>query len=272
MNKIETTQEDKKLFREIFWYSFLLESSYNYERQQGLGFAVGMWPAIKRFYHTKEDRADALVRHMQIFNTTPHVVSAITGVATALEKEASQNPDFDKNTINSIKISLMGPFAGIGDSFFWGTIRIIATAIALPLSQQGNILGPILFLIAFNIPHMIVRYLGGVFGYKFGTNLMDSASESGIFAKITKAATIVGLMVIGGMSAQMVKLQTVVSFSFNETEFLLQQYIDQIFPLLLPLLYTLFMFYLLKNKKKSSMFLLLVTIAFGIIGSYIGLL
>ncbi|WVV21743.1 PTS system mannose/fructose/sorbose family transporter subunit IID [Erysipelothrix piscisicarius] len=75
---------------------------------------------------------------MQIFNTTPHVVSAITGVATALEKEASQNPDFDKNTINSIKISLMGPFAGIGDSFFWGTIRIIATAIALPLSQQGK--------------------------------------------------------------------------------------------------------------------------------------
>ena len=270
--KVITTKEDKKFLREIFWYSFLLENSYNYERQQALGYAVGMWPAIRRFYHTKEDRADALVRHMQIFNTTPHVVSAITGVASALEKEPSENKEFDKSTINSIKVSLMGPFAGIGDSFFWGTIRIIATAIALPLSQQGSILGPILFLIAFNVPHMIVRYLGGKFGYRFGTSIMDSASESGLFGKITKGATIVGLMVIGGMSAQMVKLQTILSFGFGETEFKLQAYIDQIFPLLLPLMYTLLMFHLLKNKKKSSMVLLLITIAFGIIGSYIGLL
>ena len=98
---------------------------YNYERQQGLGYAIAIWPAIKTFYHTKEEQAKALVRHMEIFNTTPHEVTAITGVNAALEKEASQNPDFDVNSINNIKVGLMGPFAGIGDSFFWGTFRII---------------------------------------------------------------------------------------------------------------------------------------------------
>lgn len=272
MSKQVQSKEDKKMIRELFWYSFLLENSYNYERQQALGYAVGMWPAIKRFYPNKEDQADALVRHMQIFNTTPHLVSAITGVSVALEKEASQQDDFDKSTINSIKVSLMGPLAGIGDSFFWGTIRIIASALALPLSAQGSILGPIMFLIAFNVPHILIRYFGLKFGYNFGTSILTSANESGVFAKITKSATIVGLMVIGAMSAQMVKLQTVVSFNFEETVFNLQDYIDQIFPLLLPLLYTLFMFWLLKKKNKSSTFLLLITIAIGIIGAYVGIL
>lgn len=265
-----TNKEDKKLINELFWSSFLLEHSYNYERQQALGFALGMWPAIKRFYKTKKEQSEALVRHMQIFNTTPHISSAISGITAALEKEASQNDEFDRDIINQVKVSLMGPFAGIGDSFFWGTIRIIATALALPLSQQGSILGPILFLIAFNVPHMIVRYYGTVYGYQFGTDLMENISESGIFKKISKAATIVGLMVIGAMSAQMVNLETTLSFNFEETTFAIQEYIDQIFPLLLPLLYTTWMFNLLKKGKKST-YLLLVTIIFGLGGALLGI-
>lgn len=169
------SKEDKKLVNELFWNSFFLENCYNYERQQGLGFAVAMWPAIKRFYKTKEDRAEALTRHMAIFNTTPHVVGAITGVAAALESEASQNPEFDKSIINNVKVGLMGPFAGIGDSFFQGTLRIIASGIGISLCQQGSILGPLLFLLIFNVPHIIIRYLLTLVGYRSGTSLVEGA-------------------------------------------------------------------------------------------------
>lgn len=271
MSKQKMSLEDKKMINGLFWNSFLLESAYNYERQQALGFSVGMWPAIKRFYKTKEEQAEALKRHMAIFNTTPHLVSLISGVTAALEKEASENKDFDKGMINNVKVGLMGPLAGIGDSFFWGTLRIIAAGIGLSLAQQGSIMGAVLFLLIFNVPHFIFRYYSTVLGYRFGAGLMSNSKNAGILKKISKGASIVGLMVIGGMSASMVVMKTPFTFTIRDTAFELQGYLDQIFPMLLPLLYTLAMFGLLKKGCKSTT-ILLITIGVGVIGSLLHLL
>lgn len=271
MRKEKMAKDEKKLIHELFWHSFILENCYNYERQQALGFAIGMWPAIKRFYHTKEEQSDALVRHMAIFNTTPHLVSAITGIAAVMEKEASINKAFDKNIINNVKVGLMGPLAGIGDSFFWGTLRIIASGIGISLAQQGSFLGAILFLLIFNVPHIIIRYYGTVFGYKSGINLMNNAKDSGVLQMLSKGATIVGLMVIGGMSASMVAMATPFSITIGKTAFKIQDYLNQIFPLLLPLLYTLAMFWLLKKGRKPTT-ILLITIIVGIVGVALGIL
>ena len=265
------TKDEKKLINELFWHSFILENCYNYERQQALGFAIGMWPAIKRFYNTKEQRAEALVRHMAIFNTTPHLVTTITSISAVMEKEASKNPEFDKNIINNVKVGLMGPLAGIGDSFFWGTLRIIASGIGISLATQGSILGAILFLLVFNIPHILIRYYTTIFGYISGTSLMTNAKDSGILQIISKGATIVGLMVIGGMSATMVSIKTPISITIGETIFKIQDYLDQIFPLLLPLSYTLFMFILLKKGYKATT-ILLITILVGVVGVWLGIL
>lgn len=269
MSKNILSKEDKKLVNELFWGSFLLEACYNYERQQALGFCVGMWPAIKRFYKTKEEQAAALTRHMAIYNTTPHVSGLIAGVSAAMEKEASSNPDFECAAINSVKVGLMGPMAGLGDSFFWGTFRVIAAGIGISLAQQGSPLAPIMFLLLFNIPHILVRYYGTKYGYMFGTNLMTNMKENQIIKTISKAATIVGLMVIGGMSASMVSMSTKLSVTLGETTFAIQSYLDQIFPLLLPFTYTLLMFGLLKKGLKST-HILLITILVGILGSVVG--
>ena len=271
MSKDKLSQEEKKLVKELFWHSFLLENCYNYERQQALGFAIGMWPAIKRFYQTKKQRSEALVRHMAIFNTTPHLVGIITGIVSAMEKEASNNPNFDKSMINNVKVGLMGPLAGIGDSFFWGTLRIIASGIGISLAKQGSFLGAILFLLIFNVPHILLRYYGTLFGYKSGASLMNNAKDSGMLQMLSKGATIVGLIVIGGMSADMVAMSTPFAITIGETAFEIQTYIDQIFPLLLPLLYTLAMFGLLKKGYKSTT-ILLITIAISIVGVWIGIL
>lgn len=262
----------KKDLMKTFWRSFTMEWAWNYERQMNLGYAYSMVPALKKIYgNNKEKLREAYKRHLEFYNVTPWLSTFPLGISIAMEEQNELDPEFDSSSINNIKVALMGPLSGIGDSFFWGTLRVIATALALPLAKEGNVLGPILFLVAFNVPHLILRYYSGVLGYELGTNLLTNISSSTIFNKISKAATIIGLMVIGAMSAQMVILQTPLEFHFGKTAFKLQTYIDQIFPLLLPLLYTLFIFWLLKSKKKSSTFVLLVTIVVGLVGSFIGI-
>ena len=68
------------------------------------------------------------------------------------KKKNVLDENFEVGTIDSIKTSLMGPLAGLGDSFFWGTLRLIATGVGTSLALQGNVLGPILFLLILTSP------------------------------------------------------------------------------------------------------------------------
>ena len=150
----------KRDLRKVFFRSFPMEWTWNYEKQQNLGYTYALIPIIEKLYKDKpEEKAAALQRHLEFFNTTPHMVTLILGISTAMEEENALDENFDTSSINSVKAGLMGPLAGIGDSFMWGTLRIIATGIGTSLAMNGNILGPILFFLLFNIPHVILRYI-----------------------------------------------------------------------------------------------------------------
>ena len=83
------------------------------------------------------------------------------GIVASMEEENAKNPDdFDTSTITSIKTALMGPLAGIGDSMFWGTLLVIGIGVGASLAKEGNILGPFLFLLIFNVPNFLLRYFG----------------------------------------------------------------------------------------------------------------
>ncbi len=41
----------------------------------------------------------------------------MVGISGAMEEENAKNKEFDANSINAVKSSLMGPVSGIGDSF-----------------------------------------------------------------------------------------------------------------------------------------------------------
>ena len=230
MSKQKMSAEDKKMVNGLFWNSFLLEASYNYERQQALGFSVGMWPAIKRFYKTKEGQAEALKRHMAIFNTTPHMVSVISGVTAAMEKEASENKDFDKDIINNVKVGLMGPLAGIGDSFFWGTLRIIAAGIGIGLCAEGNLLGVLIFVLLYGGSQVVARWYLLKIGYTMGTSFIDSIFSSGLMTSLTKSAAILGLSMVGAMVASMVNVKLAWTIQVGQTSVVVLDVVNSIMP------------------------------------------
>ncbi len=263
----------KKDLTRVFWRSFAMEWSWNYERQANLGYGFAMVPIIDKLYKDRpEEKAAALQRHLEFFNTTPHVSTLILGISSAMEEQNATQEDFDTSSINNVKVGLMGPLAGIGDSLFWGTLRIIATGIGTSLALQGNVLGPILFFLIFNIPHVILRYICMMGGYKFGAGFLSKLQQNGLMEKVTYGASIVGLMSIGAMIATMVAVNIPFTYESNGASIVIGDILNSIMPGLLPLLFTAFIYWLVTKKKMKTTWILMLIIAIGILGSLTGIL
>lgn len=265
-NELKITKKD---LSKVFWRSFQMEFSWNYERQMNLAYCYAMIPILKKLYKTKNEMANALRRHLEFFNTTPHIVTLILGINAAMEEENANDPNFDVSTIDNIKTSLMGPLAGIGDSFFWGTLRLIATGVGTSLAMQGNILGPILFILIFNIPHLLFRYFATSWGYKLGTGFLKKIQENGMMGSLTLGASVIGLMVVGGMTASMIDINIPLKIGTGENAVTVQSIFDDIVPQILSLGAFGVVFYLLKKEVKALTILLGLAI-FGIFGSWVG--
>ena len=272
--RVQESVMTKEVFKKTFWRTFPLQACFCYERMQNVGFAYQMVPALKKLYPDKEEASKALKRHLAIFNTTPCVVPFITGASIAMEekfKKARENgEECDEESINAVKTALMGPLAGIGDSFFWGTLRIIAAGIGARLAAQGSILGAVLFFLMYNIPQLFVRYQGLKLGYKSGVSFLENMSQGGVIALLTEVAKILGLVVVGSMCASMVALSTPLVISMDGADVVIQDIFNSILPNILPLGLT-FVIYKLLQKGIKTTTVLWGIILFGIAGSVVGI-
>lgn len=76
----------KNDLKKVFFRSFALEYSWNYERQQNMGYCYSMLPIIEKLYNKKEEQIEAVKRHMEFFNTTPYISTLVLGISTAWKK------------------------------------------------------------------------------------------------------------------------------------------------------------------------------------------
>lgn len=266
------SQKERGMLRKMFNRSWFLFSGFNMINYQGNGYGMSMMPAIKAFYKEgSEEETQALVRATQFFNCTYETAPFIMGLNAAMEKENAETEDFDTESINATKAALMGPLSAIGDSVFWGVVRTIAASIAIPLAADGNILGPILFLIIYHLPSILARYNLLRLGYTAGSRFLHSMNESGLLKAITYCISIVGMIMVGSMTAQFVGVTTPFTFTFSSGETLvLQDILDSIVKGLLPLCFT-FGFFALIRKKVKIMYLALGSMVFGVLMGLIGL-
>ncbi|HFJ9435371.1 PTS system mannose/fructose/sorbose family transporter subunit IID [Bacillus wiedmannii] len=300
--KIQLTKRDRLA---VAWRSTFIQGSWNYERMQNGGWAFSMIPAIKKLYKSKEDRKAALKRHLEFFNTHPYIASPILGVTLALEEERANGAEVDDVTIQGVKVGMMGPLAGVGDPVFWFTLRPMLGALGASLAMGGNILGPILFFLAWNLVRWGFMWYTQEFGYKAGSKITDDLS-GGLLQDITKGASILGMFVLAALVERWVsiKFKPVVSEvqldkgayvewdklpgngegirqSFEQVNSgmalsptkvtTLQDNLDQLIPGLAALLLTFFCMWLLK-KKVSPIVIILSLFVVGVVGHVIGLL
>ncbi|WP_051353709.1 PTS system mannose/fructose/sorbose family transporter subunit IID [Atopobium fossor] len=272
-----STQEitPRKRYSQFFWRSWAIQDSWNYERQMNLGFLYGIAPTIDRCYPDKNDpkqvekRKEAYKRHMAFYNCTPQTSAFVLGLSASMEEEYARNPeDFDPESIMAIKTSLMGPLSGIGDSFFQGTIRVIAFGLGASLAAQGSILGPIIAMLISILTSVPITWFAGKFGYEMGNSYLEKLQGSNIMAKVMYACGIVGLMAIGGMVATLIGVSTPITLPGGGTA--LQDILNGIIPQMLSLGVSMLMFYLIKKGVNTGWLLALCIVgglalsAFGI--------
>ena len=205
--KLTLSKADRQ---KVWWRSTFLQGSWNYERMQNLGWAYSLIPAIKKLYTKKEDQAAALERHLEFFNTHPYVAAPIIGVTLALEEEKAKGAAIDDAAIQGVKIGMMGPLAGIGDPVFWFTVRPILGALGASLALTGNIIGPLIFFLAWNAIRMAFLWYTQELGYKAGSEITKDMS-GGILQDITKGASILGMFIL----AVLVERWVSIKFVFN---------------------------------------------------------
>jgi fructoselysine/glucoselysine PTS system EIID component len=256
--------------RRVFWRSMLLEANFNFETMQNTGVAYALLPVLKKLYKTREAMAEALQRHLQLFNTSTYGCTLILGLAAAMEEQNSRDPEFNAESINAVKLGLMGPLAGVFDSLFWGTLKVIAAGVGTSLALKGNLSGAVLFILLFNVPHLILRYNLTFIGYKTGTKFLQQLSQNNVMDRLKDGAAILGLMVVGAMPATLMNIHTPLSFSSGDAGSL-QGILDQIVPAALPLGLTFLVYYFIKRGVKTTP-LLLGLLLLGFIGSIIHIL
>lgn len=200
--KIKLTKADR--FK-MFLRSYFLLSSFNYERMQNGGVAYTLIPAIKKLYSSKADRAAALKRHLEFFNTHPFMANPIFGVTLALEEERANGANVDDAAISGVKIGMMGPLAGAGDPLFWFTLRPIMLSLGASLAVSGNVAGPFVFFILWNIMAAAVKWYTQEFGYRACTAITDDLS-GGLLQKVTRGASMMGMFVIGSLIQRWVSI------------------------------------------------------------------
>lgn len=126
-------------------YNFMACNIFNYESQMGPAVAWAMTPVLRKIYKKDEEYKEALNNHFNYFNSTTVMSSMILGATLAIEEKDGIEA---KETVQSLKTSLMGPFAGVGDTLVWVLWPTIMGSISGYMAQQGNPLGAIIWFIA----------------------------------------------------------------------------------------------------------------------------
>ncbi|MBG8170308.1 PTS mannose/fructose/sorbose transporter family subunit IID [Enterococcus faecium] len=300
--KIKLSKKDRLA---VAWRSTFIQGSWNYERMQNGGWAFSMIPAIKKLYKTKEERSAALKRHLEFFNTHPYIASPILGVTFALEEERANGAPVDDVAIQGVKVGMMGPLAGVGDPVFWFTVRPMLGALGASLAMGGNILGPIIFFLGWNIIRWAFMWYTQEFGYKAGSKITDDLS-GGLLQDVTKGASILGMFVLAALVQRWVSIKflpVVSTVKLDKGAYIewdklpsggegiksafeqvnnglalspekvttLQDNLDQLIPGLAALGLTLLCMWLLK-KKVSPIVIILGLFVVGVVGHVIGLL
>ncbi len=251
---------DKKTLNKMVWRSLNLQGSFNYERMQAAGWLYGILPGLEKIHTDKDDLAASMQHNLEFFNTHPFLVTFVMGIVLSMEQQKA-----DIGTIRAVRVAAMGPLGGIGDAIFWFTLHPIAVGITAYMALDGSIIGPILYLLIFNIVQFAVRFFMMHWSYGLGSKAISALTSNA--KEFTRAASMLGVFVVGALTANMGGTTTALVIPNGESEIVIQSVLDGILPKLIPLTLTLVLYFLFKKKGWTPVKAIIALLILGIVGA-----
>ena len=276
MKQVSKSTLKKSFFNWFFWNG----CSQQAETMLGMAFGQSMAPVIEELYETKEDRVAGLKRHITLFNTESQVGSICNGIAIGMEEQLA-NGVGTPEAIQEAKVALIGPTSAIGDSLWVATIIPLLLTICLTIAGSlGSAawVGPVIYMIVYPLGTVLLSWFLFKTGYKAGLEGIQRFMASGQLAIIMKAVSILGLIVVGALTATFVNCTLNVDIKtatqvFDEATqtyvqgtisvFNLDNLLNNVFPKIVPLALTLLVYrlYAKKNWSPLSIMLLILVLA-----------
>lgn len=277
MNNTNTAVEEKKtivtkkdLMKSWLRWTTAVEVPVSFDRMQALAFGYSMNPVMRKIYKNKpEELKEAMKRHTSMFNTNCDWGSIIHGITISLEEQRAlgHEDEITPEMIQSLKLGLMGPLAGIGDSVDQVIVATIPLAIFVPMAQAGSVIAAFIPAIIYVAWSYIWSWTLFKKGYTLGKNSVLEILHSGAIKKVIDIASIVGLFMIGCLSASYVKVTTILEFASGAADgatTTVQSILDGILPNLLPFCVVMGMYLYITKRGPKFIRLMVYTMVIAI--------
>lgn len=182
--------------------SNLLQATWNFERQQGLGWAFALQPVLERLYPDAATRRARLAEHTAYFNTQPTLASLALGAAAKLEEARAEGTGPDAAGMARVKAALGSTLAALGDRLFWFTLRPFAAVcgVLVALARPESPWGALVLWAVYASLHLGVRFLGVGWGHAQGPSVLGGTLRARLETAITTLAYS-GCVVLGVLVA-----------------------------------------------------------------------
>ena len=260
----------KDLMKAWLRWTTAVEVPVSFDRMQALAFGYSMNPVMRKIYKDKpEELKEAMKRHTSMFNTNCDWGSIIHGITISLEEQRAlgHEDEISPEMIQSLKLGLMGPLAGIGDSVDQGIVATIPLAIFVPMAQAGSVIAAFIPAIIYVAWSYIWSWTLFKKGYTLGKNSVLEILHSGAIKKVIDIASIVGLFMIGCLSASYVKVTTILEFARGAADgatTTVQSILDGILPNLLPFCVVMGMYLYITKRGPKFIRLMVYTMVIAI--------
>jgi len=179
--------------------SLFLQSVWNYETLQGVGFAWALMPGLRRLHPDPARRADRLLAHLELFNSNPYLSTIAMGVVLRLEHEVARGVAGAERRVSHLVGVLRGTLGALGDELVWAGWRPALGAAAATVALLGGgvwVAGA--YWLLYNALTQAVRLRGVTAGYASGAGIARVLQDP--FWRRTAAATQLGGAAVGGVA------------------------------------------------------------------------